>query len=498
MENSYIQDNPESQNYINNSNYLNEYIDNNILDYDSLIENSKLNNNINLDNTIVNNINTNIHDYSVDDIFKLLDLNIDEDSDYNDVKDRINEKINNYIKIFSELKNESMITFFENIRSSILGESENNVNKTLAEELLLVYNDKVDIEPDRSIKTNNTDTSDKNLYNSKGGAGNQLNRKTVTKLLTVDSRFRNNYDNTLSTDYTVDLPYHINNVIELKLSDLELPTTYYPFNDLHQNNYFWLKYEYMADEVLITRYIYFYIIPGNYFHTTIVEYIQKTFDQFSLPLTISLDLDYTNKGGIGVGTGKISINYNNESEYTLLYTITNIELIFDALPLDDSYENYRTSHVVYDERIINKYVKEVTTVVDYKQLCGWMLGFRQNRYNSATDYTAEAVLDILGPKYLFLVLDDLNNSTNVNFFNNYEKSILPTNILARISIKGHAFSIQSQTDLSLYSEPRYYFGPVNIHKLNIKLVDEYNRLIDLNSMDFSFTLSLTTIYSQTS
>ena len=30
MENSYIQDNPESQNYINNSNYLNEYIDNNI------------------------------------------------------------------------------------------------------------------------------------------------------------------------------------------------------------------------------------------------------------------------------------------------------------------------------------------------------------------------------------------------------------------------------------------------------------------------------------
>ena len=32
----------------------------------------------------------------------------------------------------------------------------------------------------------------------------------------------------------------------------------------------------------------------------------------------------------------------------------------------------------------------------------------------------------------------------------------------------------------------------------VKLIDEYGRTMDLNGTDFAFTLSLTTIYSQTS
>jgi hypothetical protein len=75
--------------------------------------------------------------------------------------------------------------------------------------------------------------------------------------------------------------------------------------------------------------------------------------------------------------------------------------------------------------------------------------------------------------------------------------MLPDNIIARISQKGQLFSIQSQNDFSVYSEPRYYYGPVNINKLNIQLIDEYGRPVDLHNKDFSFTLRLTTIYSIT-
>ena len=41
---------------------------------------------------------------------------------------------------------------------------------------------------------------------------------------------------------------------------------------------------------------------------------------------------------------------------------------------------------------------------------------------------------------------------------------------------------------------REYFGPVDIMNLTIKLLDEYGRIIDLNHMDWSFTLSFEKLY----
>ena len=41
---------------------------------------------------------------------------------------------------------------------------------------------------------------------------------------------------------------------------------------------------------------------------------------------------------------------------------------------------------------------------------------------------------------------------------------------------------------------REYFGPVDIRSLEIKLIDEYGRIIDLNGMDWSFTLVFETLY----
>jgi hypothetical protein len=67
----------------------------------------------------------------------------------------------------------------------------------------------------------------------------------------------------------------------------------------------------------------------------------------------------------------------------------------------------------------------------------------------------------------------------------------------RPSLKGSPFNIQTQNDFSVYSEPRYYFGPVNISKLDIKILDEYGRIVSINNNDFSFTLRLTVIYSAT-
>ena len=126
-----------------------------------------------------------------------------------------------------------------------------------------------------------------------------------------------------------------------------------------------------------------------------------------------------------------------------------------------------------------------------------MLGFRKFIYTGKLSYISESVMDIIGPRYLFLVIDDGNSTnTNVNFIA-ATGSGLPGDTIARISLKGAAFNIQTQNDFSVYTEPRYYFGPVTISNIRIKLIDEYQRVVNLNNNDISFTLRMIVVYSAT-
>ena len=44
------------------------------------------------------------------------------------------------------------------------------------------------------------------------------------------------------------------------------------------------------------------------------------------------------------------------------------------------------------------------------------------------------------------------------------------------------------------TKTRRYNGPVNIARLQIKIMDKFGCVIDLNHMDFSFTLELEVLY----
>ena len=52
----------------------------------------------------------------------------------------------------------------------------------------------------------------------------------------------------------------------------------------------------------------------------------------------------------------------------------------------------------------------------------------------------------------------------------------------------------SQNNLSLITSPRQYFGPVDIQKFNIQLLDEYGRIVQMNFMEYSFCLTFTSVY----
>jgi hypothetical protein len=61
-------------------------------------------------------------------------------------------------------------------------------------------------------------------------------------------------------------------------------------------------------------------------------------------------------------------------------------------------------------------------------------------------------------------------------------------------LQGSVFSYLSQNNLSLITYPRQYFGPVDLQKLQIQLLDEYGRIIDLNNMDYSLCLTMQSVY----
>ena len=51
-------------------------------------------------------------------------------------------------------------------------------------------------------------------------------------------------------------------------------------------------------------------------------------------------------------------------------------------------------------------------------------------------------------------------------------------------------------DLSQHLEPRKYFGPVDINRLQIQLLDDHGRILDINNANYSLCLTFKTLYDQ--
>jgi len=125
---------------------------------------------------------------------------------------------------------------------------------------------------------------------------------------------------------------------------------------------------------------------------------------------------------------------------------------------------------------------------------GWNLGFIYPKYDKMTKYVSDTTVEASSIRYIYLAIEDYNNSLNNNFVTIFNKSILNPNILARISLKGNYFSIMKENDFNIISEPRRYFGPVDIQKMRIRVYDEHGRILNMNNSNFSFCLNMKIVY----
>jgi len=293
------------------------------------------------------------------------------------------------------------------------------------------------------------------------GTINPLNKRILRQNINIDTRFRENYYTTTAANFHVDLPLRLTEVVSLQLSALELPTTFYVISQVFGNNFFVL--EISGEEPLVVT-----IPDGNYDYLALQIYINNFLSDPSVPVVYNniqflADINTPNDTGPQGGSGKMVVGS----------TTGNVE--FSINFLTDRYGN-----------------EDRQTPLPLK--LGWLMGFRDGYYKNNTTYISEGIINLSGPRYIYLVVDDFNNSVLDGFYGAFTSSILNKNILARISLQGSVFNYLSKDNFNLISTPRQYFGPVDIQKLQIQLLDEYGRILNLNNMDYSFCLTFQTVY----
>jgi hypothetical protein len=292
------------------------------------------------------------------------------------------------------------------------------------------------------------------------GSINPLLKRILRQNINIDTRFRDNYYTSNASNFHVNLPIRLTQVVSLQLSAMEFPNTFYVISKVFGNNFFVLDIPNEAPQVVT-------IPDGNYDYLSLQKYINTFLASLvGTPYTnIQFLADINTPAGMGgaAGSGKMIVGSTSGTQEFAI--------------------NFLTDKNGNDDR---------QTPLPLK--LGWLLGFREGRYENAFTYVSEGIINLVGPRYIYLVVDDFNNSVNDGFYGAFSDSILNKNILARISLQGSVFSLLSQNNFSLITTPRQYFGPVDIQKLQIQLLDEYGRILDLNNMDYSFCLTFQTIY----
>jgi hypothetical protein len=403
-------------------------------------------------------------------------------------------------------------------------------------------------------------------------------KNTITRFVNLDSQFRQfSGINSLSTNYTLDLSDTLKNVLSMRLYSYQIPFSWYLIDPIYNNTCFWITNG--SDNVVIT------MPSGNYtqvqFATSLTNAIKNAgFTNFQV-LNINNET-ITDPVYYNTYTGKITLNLYgasiNTSHYNFTVSSSTIITFFDFTST------------------LQCHVNCVNNSNYFNQSLGWLMGYRVP-YETVdpSGNTASSVLDVIGTKYLILVIDDYNqnhvnnslvsiteysanlkvpnyyspdlpstcvnaNSSNLSqivtdanltslldnqgditdnglliagkYSANYNKNqiVLPSaprtltqaqiytineinknqnvnnfrykapttpDILAIIPVKTSNTStgtVLVELSGSLQDNIRTYFGPVNIERMAVKLLNDKGHVLDLNGLDWAVTLICDCLY----
>lgn len=511
-----------------------------------------------------------IQNYSIEDMKTLLGL-----QDIMDI-DKIYEITNAYITL-SETKNkQKMSKLFQDIQTFLIAYTKSVSNSESRIESLNpddwrspVLSQTVPVQlnkiTNREQKINVYDNEHVPMKSQQLGVSNTYNvpvvqdklnpnlKNSYNRFIVLDSQYRQGSADGISTDYLADLSDIMNNVLSMRLYSIQIPCSWYIIDSNYLNNYFVME--------LI-------MLDGS-----------KNVVNIDIPSG-----NYTVGSLVGVLNTKLTDN-----------TITNV--LFDYLPISSNIKIIFSPSMTYQTASVNminliwyepNWSATSGIPFSFNQTLGWYLGYRNIIYNDLSNTTliAEAVVDLLGPRYLILSIDDYNQnrinnglvtitetSKNLKIPEYYQSSavysstiygqsleqsaqeiakiggtilnyadkigtsykqtqvvgvgpdgkqtltqsqiytineilknnsitttyrnLAPTtpDVLAIIPVKnGSSGRLYVDFSGTLQDNKRVYFGPVDIERLKIKLYNDRGQILNLNGLDWCFTLCAELLY----
>ena len=291
--------------------------------------------------------------------------------------------------------------------------------------------------------------------------------KILKKTINIDSRFRDNYNNSKSSSFHIDLPETFKKIVAIELTAYNMPTSIHAINS--SNNYFVIKDN--SSNVITTL----DISSGNYSTPCTNRLVTPAGRNIETIISEKIDIDLSYNIDVISGKSIFTNTSNQNHSYTLFFNNSNNSNNSNT----NNTNNCEESHL--------------------PQSLGWKLGFRSEEYilKPNESLISEGIVDFDSPKYLYVSITDFTNAGTNNFIATFADSIVSTDIIGRIDyvhqIDKKNFYNTARND-NVHNAIRNYFGPVDIKKLHIKVLDEYGEIVDFNNMDWSFTLSLDILY----
>lgn len=473
--------------------------------------------------------NTNIDNYSVDDILTI--FNISDPTPFN-VKDVANTLI---AKMTTEGKTD-LVIFFTQARDKVL-----NYLNTIVEENLEVTNESYDSlnelwtasalnskPDDPSVNANRYfgDSSQLPAEKTVNPLGNTLDSPPIIArhIINIDSQYRTNIlpysssplSSSYNTNFTFQLANPIYRAVSLTLYSYQLPTSWYAFSAAMGNTFF------MYNGVVIT------IPDGNYTPTTLVAAINTAAaanpasvsltatyniatnlisftnnDLLSGPITIIFFIqanliNYNNCGGLTTLGNFQTLGVNTTLGYLLgfrttpdpttgdvLITIDPLQtLVADVTPYTYGPQYFVLSLEDYSNQRLTSGLYNITdlrnqpTTTDY------------NGINAACHLRSGSLT--LAQQYTINAVTNTNTSTSVmtGFSNKISGPNLGTAFaivpLANVSSLRPDPYVKFGSDLYIYK--RSYVAPTYLQRFNVSLTDDKGFLVDLHDNNWSFSL----------
>jgi hypothetical protein len=228
----------------------------------------------------------------------------------------------------------------------------------------------------------------------------------------------------MSSDYTLDLSDPLTNVLNIRLYSIQIPYTWYVIDYMYGNTCFWVTNTNVETNKTNTFKI--FVEPGNYSPTDFCNAIQ-----FAFTNTANFQPPYVDGTGwtqafiypgsptwpsiatYNSNNGKITLNLTGWQDPATnnINTITQYSSTFD--PLKDPYFTFFDLTGTKNCYESGTYPCSASNQGQtFNSTLGWLMGFRlpiQPIFNTPGN-TPVCTINLFGPKYFIIVLDDYNQN----------------------------------------------------------------------------------------